>query len=267
MRDTPISNGLAILIGCTNSSKHKEPLGGVVRDLVTLQLTFSETLLFTTLCLNNPTVEHVKKVVRCTSELGEDAIVLPEKWRRIVVTFSGHGDEEYLYTKDGCMCLREDIVKPLQAMKAEKLAGLPKLFFVDACRGLDTDEGVHVPNLSWFSESPPVARGGGGRVSSTGNCFIAYSTLFGMQAFEHSNVGGFWIQTLAKELANSENVDKTIQDVMTRVNKELNKICDMRKMAIQQPVTESTLIEDVKLLQEAWGMKAVCICIVLKSFL
>ena len=257
IKSTPISNGLAILIGCTNSSEH-EPLRGVVRDLATLQLTFSEKLLFTTLCLNNPTVEHVKMVVKHTSELSKNALALPETWRRIVVTFSGHGDEKYLYTKDDHMCLREDIVKPLQAMKAKKLARLPKLFFIDACRGPDKDDGVYVPDLKkWFSDTSPVPRGGG-RVSSTGNCFIAYSTLLGMQAFEDSNKGGFWIQTLAKELANHGNIGRTIQDVMTRVNKELNEICDKKNMAIQQPVTESTLAEDVKLLQEAQGIKAIC---------
>ena len=228
-----------------------------MRDLETLQLTFSETLLFTTLCLNNPTVEHVKAVVKYTSELGATAIMLPEKWRRIVVTFSGHGDEDYLYTRDGRMRLRDDIVKPLQAMKAEKLAGLPKLFFVDACRGLEENKGVHVPDLSWLSDSPPVPRGGGHQVSSAGNCFIAYSTLQGMQAFEHSNVGGFWIQTLANELTNLENVDKTIQDVMTAVNRALINYCNKKKMAIQQPVNQSTLTEDIKLLQEALGKLSV----------
>ena len=259
MKDTPISNGLAILIGCTNSKheRHEKPLGGVVRDLATLQLTFSKKLLFTTLCLNDPTVEHVKAVVKCTSELGENtggnAILLLEKWRRIVVTFSGYGDKKYLYTRDGCMCLCDDIVKPLQSMKASKLAELPKLFFIDASRGREIDEGVHVPDLSWFPHGPPVppVPRVGDRVSS--NCFIAFSTFLGMQAFEDSHKGGFWTQTLAKELTNLENIDMTIQDVMTRVNIKMNELCDKKRITNQQPVTESSLTEDVKLLQEAKG--------------
>ena len=216
MKDTPISNGLAILIGCTNSSEHvKEPLGRVVRDLATLQLTFSETLLFTTLCLNNPTVEHVKKVVKYTSEL-----VLPEKWRRIVVTFSGYGNMEYLYTKDGRMHLIDDIVKPLQAKK------LARLFFVDACGEFE--------ELN-YDHQPP-----------TGNCFIARLPFDSLRE-------GFWIQTLARELTNMSNIDETIQGVMTRVSKELNW---------EELVTESTLTEDVKLLQEALGKLAICNCII-----
>jgi hypothetical protein len=212
-------------------------------------------LLFTTLCLDDPTEGHIRETINCISQLDKNELQLPETWRRIVLTFSGHGDEDYLYTKDGHVKLREDMVNCLQAISAEQLASIPKLFFIDACRGSGEDEGVAVPvsiDLSWFealSDNSDIRPRGGGRVPSRGNSFIAYSTMLGMQSYESRQTGGFWMQTLAEQLTNPENFDKTILDVMTRVNRVLVDTCSK----IQQPICKSTLTEDIKLLREAAG--------------
>lgn len=255
--NTPISNGLAILIGCTNSCKpDQKPLEGVKTDLKTLWRTFAEQLLFTTLCLNDPSREVVKKVLKHTSELNKNAIMLPKTWKRIVITFSGHGDKEHLFTKDGQIHLREDMVNPLQAIEAEELALIPKLFFVDACRGSGIDRGVPVVDVSWFTnmDQGPVARGGGSRVPSRGNCHLAYSTLLGMKSFEDER-GGFWMQILLEELTDPQNIDVIIEGIMTKVRKRLISRCGGERVPhYQQPVCESTLWDEVKLLKEAYGM-------------
>lgn len=249
IRRTPVSNGLAILIGCTSSCNHKDKLRGVVKDLQTLNSTFEE-LMFTTLCLDDPPVETIHRVIDYTSKLNEDAMKLPENWRRIVVTFSGHGSNEHLLAKDGKIDLRQDIVLPLQALKAKKLACIPKLFFIDACRGDKEDIGVIINEA--FRPRGIVARGE--RQPSEGNYFIAHSTLLGMKAFEDSSRGGLWMQILSNELINPDNIDKDIALITTIVNKKIMEIVSaLQKPISQQPISKSTMREEIYLLREARG--------------
>ena len=247
------TNGLAILIGCTKSVKHK-PLQGVVKDLAQLIYTF-DRLMFTTLCLNDPTVAHIKEVIKLIAQLDISSLRKPRTWQRIVVTFSGHGDSTYLYTKDGHIDLRTDLVRPLQADKATQLALLAKMFFIDACRGDETERGV---DISWFKDNI-VARGGDAinRVPSGGNCYIAYSTLVGMKAYEVSKNGRLWMQLLSRELLSDDN----IQGIVTEVNRKMITACNVNGIAVQQPVSESTLWDQVKLQKEAEGTSLMCICL------
>lgn len=245
------SNGLAIIIGCTNSCKRDHPpLKGVQADLHNLMKTF-KLLKFMILCLDDPTTEHIKNVIACTSDLKRNGIKLPDSWRRIVVTFSSHGDEKFLYARNSYIDLKEDIIIPLMPENAKELAEIPKLFFIDACRGPDVDEGVDISNL--FHRQGPVARGSE-RVPSRGNIFIAYSTLLGMRSFEWPVKGGYWVLMLCEELVNEENIHITIPDVMTRVNRKLIDFSNIHDIPLQQPEFKSTLSDDIKLLKEAMGM-------------
>ena len=251
IQDAPVSNGLAILIGCTKSYKPgQRPLQGVVKDLDSLEGTF-KWLMFATLRLDDPQSELIKRVIKHVSRFNNNALQLPPSWRRIVVTFSGHGfsedDHNYLCAKDGRIDLHVDIVEPLLPQNAEYVAQLSKLFFIDACRGDLRDKGIEIrwPSLG----DRVVARGGPIRVSSRGGCLIACSTVRGYQALEDRDSGGIWMQMMCKELTSESNINETVLNIMIQVNREISK----RKWK-QQPVFECTLNEDVKLLHEARGM-------------
>ena len=248
----PFSNGLAILIGCINScNAHHRPLGGVQQDLLTLRTTFTE-LLFTTLCLLDPTVEHVKKIIQTVSSLQRNGIKQPDSWRRIVVTFSGHGDENHLYTRNAKISLEEDILDPLVTSRESSMIGIAKLFFIDACRGNREDMGIHRPHFHIRGDFL-VPRGE--RVPSKGNYLIAYSTLIGMTAFEHPMVGGCWMQMLSNMLLEPSLVDRTILDILVKVNSCMLKLMNSNDRSLQQPEGSVTLNEDILLLKEANKIK------------
>ena len=244
VRETPVSNGLAIIIGCTSSFQHQEPLYGVKKDLTALLMTFRR-LMFATLCLNNPTSSLIKEVIQHVSRLA-----IPGSWKRIVVTFSGHGKRNCLCANDDSVDLQKDIVNPLLPERARSLAHLSKLFFIDACRGPDFDPGIEI---TWQSPGGVVARGGQTRVSSRGGNLIACSTLKGMQSLEANTTGGFWMQLLASQLVDESNIEKTIYDILTRVNEHLEELCLKFDWVMQQPEFNTTLNRDVKLLYEALG--------------
>ena len=244
-----VSNGLAILIGCPSSHLHSDPLEGVEKDLKALLMTF-ERLMFTTLCLNDPPANLIKAVVNCVSKLDKTGLKLPEMWNTIVFAFSGHGQANCLFTIDSHVDLQEDIVDPLLPENAQGVARLPKLFFIDACRGPNFDPGI---KITWDHSERVATRGGSPRVSSRGGYLIAFSTLKGMQALEYTEFGGFWMQFLAQELVDGSNVDKTIYDILTNVNGKMEDLCIQFEWPMQQPVIDSALNKSIKLLREAAG--------------
>ena len=241
-----LTNGLAVIIGCPNSCKKtQQHLSGAVQDVIRGRDVFQNQLMFVPLCLLDPTVKHIRTLIKILSQLNTNAVMLPERWRRIVVVFSGHGDEgDVLYTRDGCVSLRNDLVEPLLAINAPELARIPKLFFIDACRGGVEDQGVEI---SWCET--PVARGGQ-TIPSKGSYLIACSTMPGMKSYELGG-GGLWMKLLMKELVDPDNEDVSIVDIMPRVNKRLTAACNQYYLPIQQPLMESALADDIKLLKEA----------------
>ena len=126
MVQNPSANGLAILIGCKESFRpNSRVLTGVKHDLDQLNATFS-ALKFETLSLMDRSADEIIDVLQHAAKL-----MLLSTYRRLVVTFSGHGDGKSLFAKDRSMLLWDDIVIPLISTNPT----IAKLFFVDACRG------------------------------------------------------------------------------------------------------------------------------------
>jgi hypothetical protein len=254
--ETHAVNGLAILIGCPSSSnKGHKPLGRVKKDLETLHTTYSQQLKFATLCLDDPSVSEIRRIVGHLRVLNKKPA-----WRRLVFSFSGHGDENHLYTKDGRIHFLKDVVEPLHPINAKALATIPILYFLDTCRGPEVDKGVFTSRLDQLSQYPDdvVVRGSGQwRVPSSGNFLIAYSTLPGMISYENTS-GGIWTQMLATELTKSSNIDKTITEIVELVNIAVIEFCNAKHLNIQQPVAQLALTEEIKLLQEAQGTITLC---------
>ena len=228
-------------------------MGGVEQDLKNLKDAFSQ-LLFTTLPLFYPTADHVKKVIKTVCNLQKCGIQQPNSWKRVIVTFSGHGDKTHLYTKDAKIKLNSDIVDPLIDSKADLMVGRAKLFFIDACRGSSQDYGIDLSVLRYRGEQTFVPRGE--RVPRKGNYLVAYSTLLGMKALEHGG-GGCWMQLLSTALIHRSMVEMSVTEVLVRVNRELHKLLNTSDNALQQPVLISTINEPICLHKEALLIKGI----------
>ena len=163
--------------------------------------------------------------------------------------FSGHGDDGKIYAHDSDVLLQQHIFDPWLPKNAPHLATIPKLFFIDACRGNAADLGV--PIIS-DSSCPSGAVAKGGRAPSFGNYLLAYSTMPSMKSFEQPKTGGYWLQHVTRELQDESNIDLSIGDVLTKVNDKLLDEMERDNCEhIQQPVLESTLRQNVYLLKEA----------------
>ena len=248
----PAANGLAIIVANERSVKwpeHKD-LPGARKDFETMKRTF-EKLKFATLPILNPSRDELTQVILAavSTQVQYPKTPDPQAYGRLVFYFSGHGDQKYIYTHDGVVDLQSEVFTPFLPGTSPHLAKIPKLFFIDACRGSGTDKGVRI------RVCPPEhfrARGGGGeeRVTSIGNYLLACSTQPDMKAFENRE-GGFWTQEIARQLCDPNNIELSVHDVLSKVNESLiDQMTDL--LSLQQPVLESALIGDpIRLLKEA----------------
>jgi len=98
----------------------------------------------------------------------------------IAFAISTHGEKnDMLHAKDKMYSL-EDLCLSISADKCKTLAGKPKLFFIQACRGNQFDTGT------WVSTDSPEGRGRSDqnlnytyKIPNHADFFLAYSTIPG----------------------------------------------------------------------------------------
>ena len=238
------ARGLALLIGCQDPKKSLLP--GVEKDLDLLIKTFSKIRFeirnpagfedeginiaggFDTIEMRDPDSEVIVAVVQTIAKHFRG------RYKCLVVTFSGHGDETHLFSKSKPFQL-SDVMQPL--ISIDPLVS--KLFFVDACRGRQKDIGVDVSS-EMIAEMN--ARGPDIRLPSNGNYLLAHSTLYGTKSFDN-NSGSYWMKILCDELSSGSKT--SIHDKLTIVNYKFIKKCNEKLKIMQQPIFTSCLNLDI----------------------
>jgi len=91
--------------------------------------------------------KNLKRIIQDFSKLSQH-----EDAQCCVVCFMSHGEEGYLTSKEGGKLLLDDIFSMFSNINCPRLAGKPKVFFIQSCRddplsGPSEDHGIHV-NLS-----------------------------------------------------------------------------------------------------------------------
>ena len=167
-------------------------------------------------------------------------------YKRLVFVFAGHGAEnDYLRTQEGEELSLHELIAMWLPDKCPHLAHIPKLYFIDACRGIKTDTGCTVSRGSSRGGKPMSSQI---RFPSNGNYLVASATTPGHKSYETEG-GGRWLCNVSKMLLKS---DKSVLDVLTKVNEELIRMYqDHNVTYVQQPTLHSTLNEEVYFLKES----------------
>ena len=239
----PEHRGIAVIIGNTYTQKDVQfskdckqlsPLNGPVKDTEVMKDVFDYLNFFTIVKLNL-TLKKLETLLKSLAQFH-----FPKSCKRFVFTFSGHGGDGFICCEDGKKLNISKIVETFTPKcGSHSLAGIPRLFFFDACRGDLYDHGF-------------VARGGEeewrSKIPSTGDVLVAFATTAKYKAFEEFG-GGLWTSVLAKKLVTS---NKSIYDILTEVNGELiHKIRTEKAPGFQQPELLGRLNEIICLLQES----------------
>ena len=165
-------------------------------------------------------------------------------YKRLVFVFAGHGAKnDFLCTQEGEeLNLYDELIAMWLPEKCPHLAHIPKIYFIDACRGTKTDKGCTVLSRGGKPISSQM------RFPSNGNYLVASATTPGHKSYETEG-GGRWLCNVSKMLLKS---DKSILDILTEVNAELIRMHqDHNIMYVQQPTLHSTLNEEVYFLRES----------------
>lgn len=130
-----------------------------------------------------------------------------------------HGEEGEIYGRDGKISI-DDLVAPFKGDQCKSLAGKPKLFFFQACRGSMLDSGIEV------TDSEPEVDGDevdsvAHRIPTEADFLMCYSVVTGYFSWRNSARGSWFIQSLCQALDHYGS-SLEIMRVMTRVNHKVS---------------------------------------------
>lgn len=239
----PGALGIAIIIANDyDNEKCKElkikKIEGPFKDAQKAELVFRS---FHTICytLVNRTAHQTMQAL-----LAAASYPYPDTYKWIVFIFSGHGQSELaLYAQDGSTIRIQVIIDLFQPESTPQNGNIPKLFFIDACRGNEETDTVLVPRGE--TDDAPIPRGGETleilRLPSKCNTLVGYSTLPHKLAYEADN-GGLWMSFLLDRIKQQDN---SVVEILTEVNGDIVQHYQDVEGKMQAPEYRSTLLQNV----------------------
>ncbi|XP_031135986.1 caspase-3-like [Sander lucioperca] len=172
-------------------------------DAATAIKTFSE-LGYKISVNTDQTVEEMKQLLSSASK--EDH----SKSASFACVLLSHGDEGVIYGTDGFEKL-EKLTKYFKGDRCKSLVGKPKLFFIQACRGAELDNGIEADSVdAQTSERIPVEA----------DFLYAYSTAPGYYSWRNTTNGSWFMQALCEMLTRFRG-ELELMQIMTRVNRKV----------------------------------------------
>jgi hypothetical protein len=149
------------------------------------------------------------------------------KYDSFGVAVLSHGEQGILFGTDDTIEV-EKLINPIKQCKT--LTGKPKLFFFQACRGTDLDEGQNLSDAE--PEYAPGQEPKIYRIPMEADFLYAYSTTPGYFSWRNSQKGSWFVQALYKVLGEQWNKDIDLVRILTRVNRAV--AYDFQSNAAQQ---------------------------------
>ena len=139
-----------------------------------------------------------------------------------VCVILSHGEEGIVFGTDKAVQIKDlsDMFKP---DRCPSLAGKPKLFIIQACRGHQTDPGVNVHVVSGGQEfDEPDGPAQSIKLPVEADFLFAYSTIPGYYSWRNGANGSWFIQALCETLENlDDSATVEIRKLLTVVNRKV----------------------------------------------
>ena len=144
-----------------------------------------------------------------------------------------HGQEGHIFGTDEVMVSVDDLSKKIDAGHCPSLAGKPKLFFLQACRGKMKEQSVRVGTDAGDEppkEPPRVATDAGTRVATdsdtqiphTADFFFGFATPLGFVAWRDFDNGSWYVSELCRALAEL-STHVSLVEIMLKVNSKVGE--------------------------------------------
>ena len=229
VRQNPSKRGLALVVtnDYSKTPGFPSPLKGPLQDGARMKDVFNK-LQIACLWKHNVSCGELNALLTELAALRG----LPGTYESISFVFAGHGrreevnGQEDVYMQDGRTKPIQEIINTLLPEQAPNIGNIPKLFFIDACRGSSTAPVIMVPRSANAPQKRHLQRRiserGGENLGTIvipngGNILVAYSVSTGHRAMEGTD-GGIWMKALAAKLIESK---KSVEAVLTEVRENL----------------------------------------------
>ena len=158
---------------------------------------------------DNPSTENIRDIVRDSAHQNYSEIPMS-----VCAVFS-HGDSGKIRTKDGEIELNE-IIAPYRQNKT--LAGKPKMFIIQACRGdeymgMIDDQVDGVGSDEWKAKRQSLLQ-----LPLEADFLFAYSTVDGYLSWKNSEHGSWFVETLVR-VFRAHALKMDVMRMLNRVNK------------------------------------------------
>ncbi|XP_005230888.1 caspase-3 [Falco peregrinus] len=154
---------------------------------------------------NDLSCNDISKLLKNVSE--EDH----SKRSSFVCVLLSHGEEGFIYGTDGLLELRA-LTRLFRGDRCRSLAGKPKLFFIQACRGTELDSGIFADSGS----EETVCQ----KIPVEADFVYAYSTAPGYYSWRNSAEGSWFIQSVC-EVLKEHGRKLELMQILTRVNRRV----------------------------------------------
>ncbi|XP_070452713.1 caspase-7 isoform X2 [Equus przewalskii] len=124
-----------------------------------------------------------------------------------------HGEENLIYGTDGKTPIK-DLTGHFRGDRCKTLLEKPKLFFIQACRGTELDDGIQADSGPINDDTDANPRY---KVPVEADFLFAYSTVPGYYSWRNPGSGSWFVQALCSIL-NEHGKSLEIIQILTRVN-------------------------------------------------
>ncbi|KAH9518589.1 Caspase-7 [Bulinus truncatus] len=170
--------------------------------------------LFKTMGFENVITLHDLTVVQMRDQLRKVASLDHSDSSCFMCVILSHGEEGYVFGTDEKISI-DQLVFPFKGHRCKSLAGKPKIFFIQACRGTELDPGVEILEEMETEMDEEVRR-----IPTEADFLMAYSVVPGFFAWRNSTRGSWFIQAVYDIfIDNWKSMD--LLTMMTRVNKKV----------------------------------------------
>ena len=237
--------GYCVIINNENFMNMKARAGSYW-DAIALEKLFREHLGFHIEMFKDLTSEQIMKLMENIRQQDHSRLSC------LVVCVLTHGVDGQIYGTDGRLIEVQRMSRSFVGTKCPSLAGKPKLFILQACRGGSFDHGVHVEQTDDGGTKEIVDEdlvlgedetdGGGYNVAlpDEADFLLAYATTPGFVSWRNSAFGTWYIKAFTETMY--ERADREhMMDILTEVNRKVAEEYESRGKQKQMPAPVTML--------------------------
>ncbi|KAL7851553.1 hypothetical protein AOLI_G00219090 [Acnodon oligacanthus] len=143
-----------------------------------------------------------------------------------------HGEKNGVIGTDQKLCPMKDILSPFDGKNCPSLAGKPKVFFIQACRGKNKEEKVVVSADNAAKADDFILTSDGPEeitIPRNADFLIAMSTVEDFVSYRNKD-GSWFIQELCTQLGKGSQCGEDILTILIKVNDEVSKLEGVEKV-------------------------------------